>query len=62
MNSGKMRAISKAEAYFSRPKSLFPRDDDKTEWGSLYSPYWQAHLLPNSLPEQVGSILATALF
>ncbi len=63
MNGGKMRALSKAEAYFSRPKSLFPREGDtKTEWGSLYSPYWQARLLPNSIPEQVGSILATALF
>jgi hypothetical protein len=62
MDDSKMRAISKAEAYFSRPKTLFPRYDSKTEWGSLYSPYWQARLLPNSLPEQVGSILATALF
>jgi hypothetical protein len=62
MDDSKMRAISKAEAYFSRPKTLFPRYDDKTEWASLYSPYWQARLLPNSLPEQAGSILATALF
>jgi hypothetical protein len=63
MNGGKMRALSKAEAYFSRPKSLFPREGDtKTEWGSLYSPYWQARLLPNSVPEQAASILGTALF
>src|SRR5690606_24338027 len=63
MNGGKMRALSKAEAYFSRPKSLFPREgDSKTEWGSLYSPYWQARLLPNSVPEQAASILGTALF
>lgn len=62
MDDNKMRAISKAEAYFSRPKTLFPRYDNKTEWGSLYSPYWQARLLPNSLAEQAGSILATALF
>ncbi len=62
MDDSKMRAISKAEAYFSRPKTLFPRYDNKTEWASLYSPYWQARLLPNSLPEQAGSILATALF
>lgn len=63
MNGGKMRALSKAEAYFSRPKSLFPREGDtKTEWGSLYSPYWQARLLPNSIPEQAASILGTELF
>lgn len=62
MDGGKLRALSKAEAYFSRPKSLFARADGKTEWGSLYSPYWQARLLPNSLAEQAGSILATALF
>ncbi|HSI43651.1 MAG TPA: pilus assembly protein TadG-related protein [Methylotenera sp.] len=62
MNGGKMRALSKAEAYFSRPKALFPRYDSKTEWASLYSPYWQARLLPNSLTEQTASILATALF
>jgi hypothetical protein len=65
MDSSKMRALSKAEAYFSRPSSLFPRVGDssaKNEWGSLYSPYWQAHLLPNSIAEQGGSILATAIF
>jgi hypothetical protein len=58
----KLRALARAEAYFSRPKGLFPRDDGKTEWGSLYSPYWQARLQPNGLLEQVGSILGTALF
>lgn len=62
MRDDKMRALSKAEAYFSRPKSLFPRGDGKTEWGSLYSPYWQARLLPNNLLEQAGSILVTQLF
>ncbi len=60
-DGGKLRALSKAEAYFSRPKSLFARADDRTEWGSLYSPYWQARLLPNNLFEQAGSILGTAL-
>ena len=52
-----LKAISKAHAYFSRPKKLFPRPDGKTEYGSLYSPYWQARLLPNSLLEQGASIL-----
>src|SRR5690606_33555808 len=39
-----IKAISKAHAYFARPKKLFPRPDGKTEYGSLYSPYWQARL------------------
>ena len=53
-----IKAISKAHAYFSRPKKLFPRAiDSKTEYGSLYSPYWQARLLPSSLLEQGASIL-----
>lgn len=52
-----IKVLSKAQAYFARPKKLFPRDDGKTEYGSLYSPYWQARLLPNSLLEQGASIL-----
>ncbi|MRR52092.1 MAG: hypothetical protein EG825_14475 [Rhodocyclaceae bacterium] len=55
---GKVRAMAKAEAYFYRPTDLFARGDGKTEYGSLYSPYWQAHLLPNNLLEQAGSIIA----
>jgi hypothetical protein len=58
---GKLRAMARAEAYFSRPKSLFPRDDGKTEWGSLYSPYWQARLQPSGFAEQAASIGATLL-
>ena len=58
-----MRAISKAEAYFSRPSDLpaFARGDGKTEYGSLYSPYWQARLLPNSLLEQAASLFLQGL-
>jgi hypothetical protein len=52
-----MRALSKAEAYFSRPADLFPRTDSASaEYGSLYSPYWQARLLPNSVTEQALSL------
>ena len=57
----KLKALSKAHAYFSRPNGLFARDDGKTEYGSLYNPYWQAKLLPNSLIEQGFSILGQAL-
>jgi hypothetical protein len=56
-----MRALSKAEAYFSRPADLFPRGDGKAEYGSLYSPYWQARLLPNGLLEQTASLLFQGL-
>ncbi len=56
-----MRALSKAEAYFSRPSDLFARDDGKAEYGSLYSPYWQARLLPNSIAEQAASLLFQGL-
>lgn len=54
--SGYMRSLSKAEIYFSRPKKLWARDDGKTETGSLYSPYWQARLAPNSFLEQYASL------
>jgi len=57
-----MRALAKAEAYFSRPAGLFPRGDGKQEYGSLYSPYWQARLVPNTAFEQIGSILAQNVF
>lgn len=56
-----MRALSKAEAYFSRPTDIFGRGDGKTEYGSLYSPYWQARLLPNDLLEQAASLLFQGL-
>lgn len=53
----KLKAISKAQAYFARPAKLFPRDDGKIEYGSLYSPYWQARLMPNNLIEQGASLI-----
>jgi len=56
-----MRALSKAEAYFSRPSDIYGRADGKTEYGSLYSPYWQARLLPNNLLEQAASMLFQGL-
>ncbi|WP_158590378.1 pilus assembly protein TadG-related protein [Noviherbaspirillum cavernae] len=54
--SNYMRSLSKAEIYFSRPKKLWARSDGKTEVGSLYSPYWQARLAPNSFAEQYVSL------
>lgn len=57
----KLRAMSKGECYFSRPKALFGRSDNKTEYGSLYSPYWQAHLIANSLVEQAASVVGATV-
>jgi hypothetical protein len=54
--SNYMRSLTKAEVYFSRPPKLWARGDSKTELGSLYSPYWQARLLPNSFVEQYISL------
>lgn len=55
--SGSMRALSKAQAHFSRPLDLFPRGDDaKTELGSLYNPYWQARLVANNTVERYFSM------
>lgn len=55
-----MRALSKSQVYFSRPAKLpaklWPRADGKTELGSLYSPYWQTRLLPNTFAEQFISM------
>lgn len=63
---GKVRAIAKGQTYFTRPSSLFPRksytllggtkDDNRTEYGSLYSPYWQARLVKSSPADQALSI------
>ena len=52
-----MRALAKAEAYFLRPTDLFPRADQKTEYGSLYSPYWQARLVKTTTVEQTLSLI-----
>ncbi|MBP7567029.1 MAG: Tad domain-containing protein [Burkholderiaceae bacterium] len=56
-----MRAMSSAEAYFARPNDVdyLKRPDGKIEWGSLYSPYWQARLRANSLLEQGVSMMGT---
>lgn len=63
----KIRAMAKAQAYFSRPTDLFPRKsytlvgglsaDNRTEYGSLYSPYWQAHLMPSTIIDQAIGVL-----
>lgn len=61
---GKMRSLAKAQVYFARPTNdsaltWFKRTigtATQTELGSLYNPYWQAHLLPNNFIEQYMSM------
>lgn len=53
-----LRAMAKAQAYFARPVE---RDDGGAELGSLYNPYWQARLVPNSFLEKYLSLLSSRL-
>jgi hypothetical protein len=63
-SEGKMRSLSKAQVYFSRPTTdsgltWFKRTigtAGATELGSLYNPYWQARLMPNDFIEQYISM------
>jgi len=45
-----LAAIAKGEVYFRRPVKRVPgrfgATDSKDEFGSLYNPYWDVHLLP----------------
>ena len=54
----RMSSLASAEVYFERPVTLalFRRADGKREWGSLFSPYWQARLVetPFSVRETLG--------
>jgi len=51
--SSKIASISTAEVYFARPDK---RPDGLTELPSLYSPYWQAHLI--ATPDTVKAAAA----
>jgi hypothetical protein len=68
--SGAMRALSSANAYFVRPDETsfgrsiigglvnadqWARADQKTEYPSLFSPYWQATLAPVSDSERAAA-------
>jgi len=56
-NNNRMSALSSAQVYFDRPRSLFPRADGKRELGSLFSPYWQARLVdtPNKTRLEIAA-------
>lgn len=42
---GAIAAVSSAQVYYSRPRTLFGRADGKRELGNLFEPYWQVRLV-----------------
>jgi hypothetical protein len=49
LSADMLHAIGSAEVYFQRPA---PRSDGRTEYPSLFSPYWQARLTATSAAER----------
>ncbi len=56
---GQVRAVAKAQAYFRRPKTLWPRPDGNYERGNLFSPFWEARLVDLTTQDRAG--IATQL-
>lgn len=51
-----MTVLAKAEAYFQRPDDRWPRADGKEEYGNLFNPYWQAHLVDSTSTERLAAM------
>jgi Flp pilus assembly protein TadG len=49
LSAQSLHAIASAEVYFQRPAA---RRDGRTEFASLFNPYWQARLVPVSATER----------
>lgn len=67
MKGDTMRALASAHAYFYRPRADdlkrftrngWKRGDNKTEYQSLFSPYWQARLAPTPALEEAAAAAA----
>jgi hypothetical protein len=67
MKGDTMRALASAHAYFYRPRvddlkkftrNGWHRDDNKTEYQNLFSPYWQARLAPTPIAEEAAAAAA----
>jgi hypothetical protein len=54
MAAGRLSAVSTSEVFFRRPTA---RIDGQFELGSLFNPYWQVHLIPNSAADVAAAIL-----
>ena len=52
-SGGKISAVSAAEIYFRRP----PQAPQKTEYASLYNPFWQVRLVNPTLIERAAAEL-----
>jgi len=64
MKGKTMRALASAHAFFYRPRlddlkqftrNGWKRGDSKTEYQSLFSPYWQARLAPTTVAEEAAA-------
>ncbi|MCP3671728.1 MAG: hypothetical protein GY814_15120 [Gammaproteobacteria bacterium] len=53
-----LAVLGKSEVYFSRPNSLsyFARDDDETELGNTFNPYWSARLVDTSYIDRTAAL------
>ena len=54
--SGESASIARAEVYFERPDGA-NNQYNKAEQGSLFSPYWQVHLVPISASDRAKAII-----
>lgn len=55
MASDSMASLSTAEVYFKRPEPLYVNGSTKTEYGSLFNPYWQVRLKKTSLNKRMAA-------
>jgi len=67
MKGKTLRALASAHAFFYRPRlddlkqftrNGWKRGDSKTEYQSLFSPYWQARLAPTTVAEEAAAAAA----
>ena len=54
MAGNTMATLAKAGVYFSRDHAR--RRDGQREYGNLYNPYWQVHLLPSTNAERTAAL------
>jgi hypothetical protein len=54
LNKNELSSVAAAEVYFQRPT---PRADGRTEYPSLFNPYWQARLAEPTLAQRAEALL-----
>jgi hypothetical protein len=54
LNKGELSSVAAAEVYFERPSA---RADGKTEYPSLFNPYWQARLTEPTVAQRAAALL-----